>query len=119
MCARESNYRLLVAHNYLRNISLDGSHDDTVLHMFNRPGLPDVRRVYVISNYKYDVLYYLYSKRSRTYNSEYETNGRQKVVTFDVDSSQADDDYQQLNETLVRQFVLFYQAFVYFDFRIY
>lgn len=38
-CDNEA-YRLLVAHNYLTNISLDGSYDDTVLRIFKQRGLP-------------------------------------------------------------------------------
>ncbi len=38
---KANEYALLVANNFLRNISLDGSHEDTGLRIFNRPGLPE------------------------------------------------------------------------------
>jgi hypothetical protein len=39
ICQNEA-YRLLVAHNFLKNISLDGTYDDTVLRIFKERGLP-------------------------------------------------------------------------------
>ncbi len=40
--AKSKEYQLAVARNFLRNISLDGTHEDTGLRIFNRPGFQDI-----------------------------------------------------------------------------
>ena len=44
---RKDEYHLLVAQNFLGNISLTGNHDDTKLRMFNTPGYKIVSPIIV------------------------------------------------------------------------
>ncbi|PAV60995.1 hypothetical protein WR25_04372 [Diploscapter pachys] len=41
---RHANYRILVAQNFLSNISLSGDHDDTNLCIFKKPGFQKISR---------------------------------------------------------------------------
>ncbi|CDX47418.1 Cyclin N-terminal domain-containing protein [Caenorhabditis elegans] len=42
MVKKKSNYHILVAQNFLSNISVDGSHNDTNLRIFQTKGLPKI-----------------------------------------------------------------------------
>uniref|UniRef100_A0A1I7TKN3 Cyclin N-terminal domain-containing protein n=1 Tax=Caenorhabditis tropicalis TaxID=1561998 RepID=A0A1I7TKN3_9PELO len=50
MVKKKSNYHILVAQNFLSNISVDGSHQDTNLRIFHSKGLPKLNTEKKFSN---------------------------------------------------------------------